>query len=100
MKEVLKEEKLKGFLDSIKASSREKNSRIIECLHWTGDGATDTVLKKVMVVLNIKMIKNKMQIKAIIGGKNTAGKENTSQNKQPNYKKELSIQANNNTRSL
>jgi hypothetical protein len=30
LKEVLKEEKMKGFLDSIKATSREKNQRIID----------------------------------------------------------------------
>lgn len=30
LKEVLKEEKLKGFLDTIKATSREKNQRVVE----------------------------------------------------------------------
>ena len=64
LKEVLKEEKLKGFLDSIKATSREKNSRIIESIYG---GAPGEPQQKTIVVLNIKMIKNKMQVKAILG---------------------------------
>lgn len=105
LKEVLKEEKLKGFLDSIKASSREKNSRIIECVQFVGEGAMDEAQKKIIVILNIKMIKNKMQIKAIIGNnkKNTTGKENAPQNSQTSYKKELNIQvqpSSNNQRSI